>query len=309
MGMAGQKMPNILDSIRTHTVPTMERNADDDVNDVVANDSKPSTTSMTTTATTSRISFGSCHKSLKSSTPPIWETILPPVASSTDNTNTNTNTEQQHDNTYLDGWLWLGDAMYPNHRDPITNKKYYGPAPPNEIEIGLHEMKYINATIGYKDFLHRLVNQENKNKHQYQDRDKNQHNQLSQLPIVGGVWDDHDYGGNDMGSKMPNKKERQTIYRDFLSLDHSTSTSKKKNDKELNIQDRDGMYRRIDFENGKIRFLVLDTRWHREDHCIPSLVRSDANTACFVMLSIPMLIKGCSACRTFSHILFFLFNF
>ncbi|OEU11716.1 hypothetical protein FRACYDRAFT_162308, partial [Fragilariopsis cylindrus CCMP1102] len=78
---------------------------------------------------------------------------------------------------------------------------------------------------------------------------------------VGGVWDDHDYGGNDMGANMPNKKERQTIYRDFLSLDHPTAN-------------RDGMYHRIDFENGKIRFLVLDTRWHREDHCIPSFAHA-----------------------------------
>jgi hypothetical protein len=253
-----------------------ERNADDDV----------------TTTTTSRIAFGSCHKSLKSSIPPIWETILP-VTSNT------------HDDNYLDGWLWLGDAMYPNHRHTITNKKYYGSAPPNEIEIGLHEMKHNNATIGYKDFLHRFVNQ-----------NQEQHNQK---PIVGGVWDDHDYGGNDMGSNMPNKKERQKIYRDFLSLDHasnnnqqqsqsqqssstsssssSSSTSKQKTDKEQNIQDRDGMYHRIDFENGKIRFLVLDTRWHRDDHCIPSFVRSDV-TACFVtMLSIPMLINGGSSCR------------
>jgi hypothetical protein len=280
-----------------------ERNANDDVNDVAVHDKKSSTSTATTTTTT-RIAFGSCHKSLKSSTPPIWSKILPPATPNTQ--------QQQHDDNYLDGWLWLGDAIYPNHRHPITNKKYYGPAPPNEIEIGLHEMKHNNATIGYKDFLHRLVNQ-----------NQEKRNQLSQLPIVGGVWDDHDYGGNDMGSNMPNKKERQTIYRDFLSLDHgsnnnqqqsqsqqsssssstsssssssstSTSTSKQKNDKEQNIQDRDGMYHRIDFENGKIRFLVLDTRWHRDDHCIPSFVRSDV-TACFVtMLSIPMLINGVS---------------
>ena len=281
-----------------------ERNAkNDDVNDVVVHDNKSSTSMTTTTTTTSRIAFGSCHKSLKSSTPPIWDVILKKIDK--DDKNKQQHDDDDNNNYYLDGWLWLGDAIYPtNHRrHPITNKKQYGPASPNEVKNGLQELKYKNATIGYKDFLYRLVNQE-QHKHNHQQQNYSQQSLSPQLPIiVGGVWDDHDYGGNDMGSNMPNKKERQTIYRDFLSLDQqsqsqqsssistsssssstSSSTLKQKIQKEQNIQDRDGMYHRIDFENGKIRFLVLDTRWHREDHCIPSFVRSDQMILLLVFL-------------------------
>lgn len=191
--------------------------------------------------TTSRIAFGSCHKSQKSATPPIWETILPP-------------NEKADQSSKLDAWLWLGDAMYPSHRDPVTKKKYYAPAPPSEVEAGFKDMKYNNATIGYKGFLERL------NKH-------HSDSTPSSVPIVTGVWDDHDFGGNDMGSKMPEKKSRQKIFRAFLENENGD----KEYDKEKYSSLREGMYHRVDMEGGKIRFLVLDTRWFREDHCIPSV--------------------------------------
>ena len=64
---------------------------------------------------------------------------------------------------------------------------------------------------------------------------------------------------------MPNKKQRQIIYREFLGR-----TSKRRRQKRhWNEEDNEnyianeGMYHRVDFENGKIRILVLDTRWFR----------------------------------------------
>ena len=198
---------------------------------------------------TSRIAFGSCHKSQKSSVPPIWDTILPPIEGDVDNS-------QQ-----LDAWLWLGDAIYPSHRDPVTNKKYYGPAHPKEIHTSLSDMKHKNATIGYKGFLERLASI---------NADKSR-------PLVTGVWDDHDFGGNDMGSKMPSKHERREIYENFLG--HPPNRKARRPwmieiDHKQNLHNNEGLYHRVDLEGGKIRVLVLDTRWFREDHCIPSVAQS-----------------------------------
>jgi hypothetical protein len=51
-----------------------------------------------------------------------------------------------------------------------------------------------NGTIGYKDFL------SNANLKVY------------------GTWDDHDYGGNDSGNSMPNRKERQDVFWEFSRI-------------------------------------------------------------------------------------------
>mmetsp|Transcript_13025 Transcript_13025/g.27385 ORF Transcript_13025/g.27385 Transcript_13025/m.27385 type:complete len:565 (+) Transcript_13025:97-1791(+) len=242
-------------------------------------------TNTTTMTTTSRIAFGSCHKSEKSTTPPIWETILPPDPVYNDNDNSNNNygidTDAMNVESKLDAWLWLGDAMYPSHRNPVTNKKYYGSAPPAEVEAGLRAMKHENATIGYKGFLDRL----NRYYHHSSSDDDD-----DGRPLVTGVWDDHDFGGNDMGYKMPEKKRRQTIYRAFLGKEHNedggltaveedhygggignNNKADDRKEQEDSYSSRDGMYHRVDMEGGKIRILVLDTRWFREDHCIPSI--------------------------------------
>mmetsp|Transcript_17197 Transcript_17197/g.39261 ORF Transcript_17197/g.39261 Transcript_17197/m.39261 type:complete len:534 (+) Transcript_17197:103-1704(+) len=240
---------------------------DDRKNDSIDdNDNNRSNNDKTTTTTriTSRIAFGSCHKAEKSSVPPIWETILPP-----------TNAQQQDQ---IDAWLWLGDAMYPSHRDPVTNKKYYGPAPPGEVEAGLRAMKHENATIGYKGFLDRLYQSK-----EAQSESRKEGIDRGHLPLVTGVWDDHDFGGNDMGSNMPEKHERKRIYRSFLGhpsratenrrrpLQNSGDETHNENENDDDDDSGEGMYHRVDLEGGKIRILVLDTRWFREDHCIPSV--------------------------------------
>jgi alkaline phosphatase D len=187
-----------------------------------------------------RVAFGSCHKNHKAATPPIWETIAKTPATTTCSNRLPSDDDVAGERLpTLDAWLWLGDAMYPSHRDPVTNKKRYGPASMDDIRIGLYEMKSLNATIGYKDF----ITGPTAPKH------------------ITGVWDDHDFGGNDMGSTMPNKKERQQIYRDFLG--HTGEGKDEDN--------RDGMYRSTYLADGRLGILTLDTRWFREDHCIPSV--------------------------------------
>jgi alkaline phosphatase D len=130
-----------------------------------------------------------------------------------------------------DSWIWTGDATYPSSRDPITGKKRYGPAPPSELQQLLEELKS-NATIGYSDFL-------------------------EQVPHIYGTWDDHDYGGNDMGEEIPMKRERQDIFWEFLGYRPHTT---------------EGTYHSVDLgSHNNIQLLLLDTRSFRQAHCIPSV--------------------------------------
>jgi alkaline phosphatase D len=73
-------------------------------------------------------------------------------------------------------WLWTGDAVYPPDR---------GIASLDLLRQEYSQMKE-NATIGYSSFK----------------------------PPLGtfGTWDDHDYGANDAGRKMPDKSERKFAY-------------------------------------------------------------------------------------------------
>ena len=75
-----------------------------------------------------------------------------------------------------------------------------------------------------------------------------------------GTWDDHDYGGNDMGDGMPNKEARADAFFDFLG--------------QTRRPDRAGVYHSLRVHVGNVtnvRVLFLDTRWHRQEHCIPSV--------------------------------------
>jgi alkaline phosphatase D len=122
-----------------------------------------------TSTTTTKLAFGSCHKNKKATVPPIWDVI-----------------GREAD---LDAWIWTGDAMYPSGRDPVTGKKRYGPATPSELKQGFDDLK-TNDTIGYRTNILSYNNNNNKNKN---------------LKVYG-TWDDHDYGGNDMGKGRNEKK-------------------------------------------------------------------------------------------------------
>lgn len=125
--------------------------------------------------------------------------------------------------------------MYPSSRDPLTGRKRYGPALPEELQQGLEELK-TNETIGYTRLL------------------------AKQIPVYG-VWDDHDYGGNDMGKYMPSRQERQDVYWNFLGY---------------RAHPHDGLYhsRDIIHDSGHIKLILLDTRWFRDNHCIPSVAHT-----------------------------------
>jgi alkaline phosphatase D len=141
-----------------------------------------------------------------------------------------------------EAWLWTGDAIYTESRDKHNGKKRYGPAPPNEL-FELYQEMHTNLTIGYASFHPRR-------------------------PLgVYGTWDDHDMGGNDMGIDIPQKEGRKNAFYEFLGL------QKNPNANHDDHQHREGVYSSVEWGSAprKTKAILLDTRWHRQDHCIPSV--------------------------------------
>ena len=121
-------------------------------------------------------------------------------------------------------WLWTGDAVYP----PVR-----GIASTALLETEYRQMLE-NATLGYASFR----------------------------PPLGafGTWDDHDYGGNDVGDEMPDKEARALLFWKFLGRDPPPGH-------------RQGLYSSVvvGLPPRQVKIILLDTRWHRQTHCVPSV--------------------------------------
>ncbi|KAL3925197.1 MAG: hypothetical protein SGILL_000570 [Bacillariaceae sp.] len=136
--------------------------------------------------------------------------------------------------------------MYPSKKGKFSIGD--GPDNVSVIEKGLSEL-HTNRTVGYQPFLDRNPEM-----------------------MVVGVWDDHDFGGNDMGVEMPDKSERRDVFWDFLQYDAATNTKSATTTRNQPKRwEHDGMYHSVDLQDGKVRVLLLDTRWFREAHCVPSV--------------------------------------
>ena len=130
-------------------------------------------------------------------------------------------------------FLWIGDAIYPPKR---------GVASLSQLQHEYQQM-LTNDTIGYST-LH---------------------------PPLGvyGTWDDHDYGANDAGNDLPSRDQRRELFQQFLNYSQ---------DLQSKLSSRNGLYHSIDFlptgphnETQRVKLIVLDTRWNRDSHCIPSV--------------------------------------
>jgi alkaline phosphatase D len=127
-----------------------------------------------------------------------------------------------------DIFIWTGDAVYPAQRK-IANTTY--------LKHLMHDM-LTNDTVGY--------------------------NQLQPPHGIYGVYDDHDYGGNDAGVEMTDKRQRADLYLDFLQLPTDVPSA---------LRSRQGLYYSVVFGTPpqQVKLIFLDTRWHRSKHCLPSL--------------------------------------
>jgi hypothetical protein len=119
-------------------------------------------------------------------------------------------------------WLWAGDSVY------VT-----GDNPPNlrlAFQVQLQQPGY--------DAL------------------------LSEDIIVDGVYDDHDYGGNDAGKTTVWKFDSQQLFLDFIGVPVDSPR-----------RTRQGVYTSYLFganPREMVRVILLDTRFHRDNHIIPS---------------------------------------
>lgn len=133
-----------------------------------------------------------------------------------------------------DAFLWTGDAIYPPVRDIASL----------ELLSQEYESMLTNHTVAYGSFQ-------------------------STVPDIFGVYDDHDYGGNDRGHEMPDKNKRAELFWKFLNATRKYPTDHRG-------QQRQGLYYSVVWNGGNdkdltTKVIFLDTRWHRQDHCIPSV--------------------------------------
>jgi alkaline phosphatase D len=109
-----------------------------------------------------------------------------------------------------------------------------------------------------------------------------------QNKTILATWDDHDYGGNDAGETMPDRQERAAALWEFIGLEPPANNR------------RAGMYSSATFGTvpNQVKVILLDTRWHREEYCIPSVAMKvpimGAGIACLTRwLSAGLLDKTC----------------
>ena len=122
-------------------------------------------------------------------------------------------------------WLWVGDAAY------------VGGDQPGSVEEAL------KAQHGVEEYQKLLADK----------------------IMVDGVYDDHDYGGNDAGKYLASRSQSQQLFLDFLGVARDSPRRK-----------REGLYSSHLFgtksQGGYLaRIIILDTRYSRDSHVIPSL--------------------------------------
>lgn len=79
---------------------------------------------------------------------------------------------------------------------------------------------------------------------------------IKQFPVIG-IWDDHDYGENDAGISYPMKKQSRNLLFQFLDIAPTLQ--------------QEGAYQSYVFgpSGKKIKFILLDCRYFREDPTVP----------------------------------------
>jgi alkaline phosphatase D len=76
---------------------------------------------------------------------------------------------------------------------------------------------------------------------------------LATCPVLA-TWDDHDYGGNDLGSEYPKKKESQQVFLDFFNVPKDDPRRR-----------QEGVYHAgvLGPPGKRVQVILLDTRYHR----------------------------------------------
>jgi alkaline phosphatase D len=184
--------------------------------------------------TVTKIAFGSCHNSKHALKKAAAAAAAKDEAKSATTVVSNVWQRIAVENATV--WLWTGDAIYPPKK---------GIASVDLLRDEYRKMKE-HPLIGYGDYI----------KH------------VATTTYMYGTWDDHDYGGNDLGKDMPEKQERADAFFEFLNLPRPKDDTTGNDDRR-----RQGVYSSVSFGHAphQVKVILLDTRWHREDHCVPSV--------------------------------------
>ncbi|KAL7575171.1 hypothetical protein ACA910_018662 [Epithemia clementina (nom. ined.)] len=212
--------------------------------------------------TLTRLSFGSCHKT-KYAKPDLWPVIFGTTASSSSFSSNDTRPQV---------WLWTGDAIYPPLR---------GVAPVSVLEQEYRHIKDPqNRTIGYGAQI--AVGGSPLLLSQADNATTTTTTTTTTTIHVLGSWDDHDYGANDFGKDMPDKRARAVAFWKFLGLPESMiqqqllglgQSSSSSSSLFSSSGNRNGTYFSVTYGTPphQVKVILLDTRWHRDHHCIPSV--------------------------------------
>lgn len=78
---------------------------------------------------------------------------------------------------------------------------------------------------------------------------------MKQCPVIG-TWDDHDFGGNDIGKEYPMKKESEQLHLDFFDVPKDSPRRK-----------QEGVYNSYTYGEGErmVKIIMLDTRYFRDE--------------------------------------------
>lgn len=76
-----------------------------------------------------------------------------------------------------------------------------------------------------------------------------EYQQLSNVSMITGIWDDHDFGINNGGKSFEQKIAAKTLYLNFLE--------------DGSKRDHEGIYHSFSF--GNLKLILLDIRWFRDD--------------------------------------------
>lgn len=141
-----------------------------------------------------------------------------------------------HKSKYTDAQIW--DTIRSEHADAFfwTGDAIYPPVRDlASLEMLQHEYDKLIHNPGYASLLETGI-------------------------AIFGTYDDHDYGLNDGGSHIPQRIERAALFWNFLQ-------------KSAPVPNRQGIYHSVEWESDivHIRTIFLDTRWFRQNHCLPSV--------------------------------------
>jgi len=130
-----------------------------------------------------------------------------------------------------DAWLWLGDTVYGDL---------------NSTEFTTLRSKWQAATPELLRHLYHM---------------QRNHPDYSRFVEEGteiyGVWDDHDFGDDNADSTYPYKIESQEAFLDFLGEDPESPR-----------RSQEGVYSTHLLDNGRIRLILLDVRYHRTPYSV-----------------------------------------